>query len=888
VARENSEQDTLYVGEFKGMATSGGTFGADMAFLDSLTNANVEKDGRLRKRSGSRLIYGLEILNDGGELFQFNYKGNEWILQRLGVDLQLYKVNVFNEQPFSITLFCNKSNVLKNATEPLSFAVKAEGDYCHVFVASRSTQLLSLTLVNRELTVATTNAGTRVATAAVGGFTTNVNQSNSKIILSDNSVAATTALSVNSSGVGSFTFQTAIPASVSVGSSVTLMSCFWLRYCDANYYAGTMLSNKGLRLNTIPLDVNVEVPESIRTNYIYNEPIQDLTIESLHLFENTNIAATRFSWIGNRNPVTSNSWDFSNGTYKNEAGKLTIRTPSFVTFGGLVANNVSSQINIIRLRHLLVGAFEKPTGIDIGVFVDKVSKATVMHRADGVPLVNYSTETPTYFSMTSTVSQSPGISLDSVCEVVYLLSQVGAGASNTIADISRDLPQITIGDGFVVPLYGYNLLAKQKSGVFPNKVSIVGNRMLLSGGSNLVLASAADWNFRGFTCTNMQVSGFNFSENSPYLLQIEQNGGNIEAIRSVNGVLIVATQTSTYRVTGSDRNSPPNASSSVISRLTNQIAVEANLVVVNNSVFMSNSNGLFSLEYKSENDEGVVQELSLAVADVFRRYTPTATTYSRVNESIQISFSGTNKVLTFSLRSNTWSYTHVSVPYNLRLFPSLDGFTFAVPKVSSYVLFVCVWNANETADLANVDVVSSATIGANQATISMTPNDVTGTFVLPPELLTTVSPTVKPAYNSTAVSSSNVVVAETAAGNVPKPIITSFVTKSFHNNKLTSAFRFRNMSLVLSKYGTAKAVIVPTQNSTSSKLPVFAIEVDVLGRVKVNNRKNAATTMGNEVAVVLSDLGISESFSLAVVFDRVEVLGFQLDTGAKANRKLAN
>jgi len=354
--RENNDPDVLLVSDFKGMATSGGEYGASPEYLSILTNAHTEKDGTIQKRPGSRTIYSSSSPDTtiARELFQFSYYGRTWLVLRIGKSLLVYAV-VENSSGFqTVRLLAAKDLVLVNAQEPASFAVKAEGEYCHVFVATSSTQLISLTIVARDGFL--NNVTGTSAKMSVGGFYTNASSNNSLVSIEKNNLLILDT-SISISGTGEMTVNYASNPGIVDGDRVFLYSCFWLRYCDSNYYSGTQLYNKSLRLNTIPLDVNVEMPDTTRSNYIYNEPIQDLNYETTWIYKDTDVDATRLAWAGNQNPTTVNQWDFSNGSYKNEAGQLTTRTPAFAAFGELETNNISSQLNFARLRSLLIGAF---------------------------------------------------------------------------------------------------------------------------------------------------------------------------------------------------------------------------------------------------------------------------------------------------------------------------------------------------------------------------------------------------------------------------------------------------------------------------------------------------------------------------------------------------
>lgn len=884
MARDNYNPDALYIGDFKGLATAGGSFGADPSYLQTLTNAFVTKDGKLKQRSGSTYIYGVNTTAIP-ELFQFTFSGERFILHRTGISFSIYRV-VFDNlgQAYDARLLTQKASVLRDASanEPATYAVKTDGNYCHVLVATASTQLVSFTLTFRDTVVSSTTATT--ASGSIGQwFAGNVLSQNNSKVFTSTGVSATTAIA-NVGSALTLTWTTR-PADVVVGSKVRVWSCFWLRYIDASYYQGSQLYSTGLRRNTIPLDVNVEVPESLSTNAIYNEPIQDLDWETYWAYDTNVTNTTRLTKVTNRQPLTANVWDFSDGSYRALNTQLANRTPNYIAFGGLLSNNTSSRVFINRLRSILVGAFEYPSTVDMSVRVDKASATVSWHLFNANQI---SSGEPKYFSFASTVSSSPGVNQEAVVELLYLFNATNAinGAVGQIADISPSLDTHTIGDGFGVPLYGYNLLARTKSFSFPNIVRFVGNRLVLSGGSNQILASSSDWNYRGFSFTNCQVSSLNFSGSSPYLLQLEQAGGNVRAIESVNGVMVVVSDSATYRVSGKERNSPPTADSAVVSRLTNQISNASALTVAENSVYMANTSGLYKLNYVREQDEGVLEDISLPVANLFGEQ-PQSLVYSRAMGCLLMRFPSQRKLLAYSLLTRTFSQVHVSVPFDLMLFPTLDGYLIS----STAGQLVSVWNPLNTVDLRDLQFFTLFTVDATEISVSAVPTSANN-ISLSPYLAQRYSGSfvALPAYNNQVRAVGNAfVLTEQPSGNSAKQVLSSAVTKAIYTDKFSRGMRLREANVLLSGSGLAAVAVGDAGlENANQRLPLYLVSVDSFGRATVTGEQNKASNnlafpTGDTVNVRLGSFGLSEAYAFAIQLSpTLECVGFALNTSARA------
>lgn len=882
--RQNTNTDTIYVGDFKGMATSGGTYAATPEYLQELTNASVTRDGTIRPRKGSVVISGATVTSSVyTEVFKFSFAGNYWVVQRFDTSFNvgIQTNNNATGEPYTIETLAFKSGILRDASakEPATYAVKTDGNYCHVLIATKSTQLLALVLGKRDGVVSSISATNAVATYGQH-YTNSLSVGNTKVVNGDRlSFTGSTLTTVTNTGnTATFTWDTR-PTGVVVGSKLTFVSCFWTRFCDANYYQGSQLWNSALRRNTVPLDVNVELPELIRDNPIYNEPKMELNppVISVFAYNDVLVNASPLSKNTTFNPTGVNEWEWSDGAFR--PGGLVNRNSTHMAFGALAAGNVSNRVNLARIRVVLLGAFETVLTGEVAGFVDKANRPP--------ELFGFSPGNADLFGYTSTTLKAPGVPLDSVVELMLnRTNAAGTGAVTTVVDISNDLVSHTIGDGFCVPLYGYNIVAKTNSFVFPNVVRFVGNRMVLTGSSNQILVGSSDWNYRGYTFNNLQVTSIDYTENSPYLLRVDQTGANIRNLESVNGVMLVFNEVGCYRVTGKSRNEPPNAITAIISKLSNYTAEESTCITIDNKVYFCNKLGLFSINYSNEQSDGVVTELSLPVSDWFTNV-PTQISYSPIMDSVLINGTGQNKQLRFNITTGTWSYAHVAVPYPLKTYKTYDGF---LVNNGNFQL-TCVWSNVATVDLMDFNlIVTSEVFAANSQTIATT-NTQTPTLVSAHELMQTyaVSGTVVPTYgNGARAVGSASVVTEASSAKAAKPIIAHAVTKALYTDKATRGMRLRSISVYIKGVGLVRTAVTGTEASSISR---HNITIDNEGAYSITGAKQKSHNglpTGDTVVASLTDLGIANAFNVAFeIGQNIEVVGYALDTSAKTLSKLA-
>jgi hypothetical protein len=886
MAREG-QTDGIQIG-FKGMATAGGYYSADSSYLQSLTNAYVTQDGTLRRRTGSTFVYAVGETTLTPEVFQFSFGGFKWMIHRRGTNFTILKVYERAGVPYTVEALATKTDVLRpqSANEPATYAAYNSGDYCHVLIATKSTQLVSLTLGAREIAFVTLPTAT-TATARVSQWLTgnNTSSSNSKLQIDGEAFLSPVTAITNASDTYSFTWA-ARPSSVVIGATAKLFQCFWLRYVDSNYYQGNSLYDSALRRNSVPLDVNVELSASVSDNPIFNEPIQDLDYETYRVYDSNITASTALTKVTNRQPLVNNAWDFGDGSYRALSSQLSNRTPKFVSFGGLLSGgNVNTRVYVSRLRTILVGGFSYPSISDLRVISDKALVTNnSWHSFTGT---NITSGEPKYFSFVATGGTPPGVNQDAIVELTYRFNAAGGSFAEVYADISRDRDSHTISDGALVPLYGYGLLTKTKNFKFPNIVRVVGNRLILSGESNLILVGSSNWNYRGFSFTNLQITAQDFSENSAYLLELSQNTSKVNDIISVNGVLVVTTDVGVFTIAGSERTNPPNAMTASVSKLSDQVFDKNCALVLNNTVHLTNDNGLFKLNYARETDVNLLDNVSLPVSNLFAAK-PVAITYSNNNNSILIKREGRPKLLTYNVLSETWSYTQASVSFEMQLFPSFDGFVIAT---GTYHV-ISAFDSDVAIDFWTVETFVTPVFTALSATVTTTPALFTE-FVSPTELANNYLSSgagVVPAYDNKLRSVSGAsVLTETTAGNVAKPVLASAVTKAVYTDKLQRGQRVREVFALFRRTGTAKVNVIELE-ADNNQLPTtntITIASDGTYTMDGDRQKNVPNFVaGDTVVVSFSTLGLGESFVLAVELGNTEFVGFQFNTSAKSLSKL--
>lgn len=874
------ENDTPVIASFGGLSSTSYNTTGDIVYLDKLVNAYVDKAGQLRKRKGSITNAALTWTDGtiGVGVHRFKFDGVFYLLIKVGDTLTLYASN----DGRNYNTACQKQFVFNNLArnDKPTFATKIEGNLCHILIAMPSNQLVSFTIVKSTMTA------TVVGSTMTGNISVQVNGVN--VINVNNCIARTTtpllgiyfplAVTHNNS---SFSFTGTFVNQIPTGTIVDVHSFFWLRYCDASYYPGFYLTNSALRRNTLPLDVNVAMPQELATNPLINDPVFNPYIESAKVYANS-VLQTK---VGTRNPTAITEWDFSDGSYYTGAGLLTNPTPAFISFGGLVAGGQNTTISINRLRPVVISG---AAIADIEVFVDKITRVATYYDSNGTVI---GAGAPYYFSLaTSNVL----LNLSSVVEIVDKRNFSGAGAANTVADLDESTGRYIINDGYCVPLYGYNFVINNR--FFPSIVSVVGNRIILAGSDSRIIFSNSDWNYRGFTFNNCQISTIGFSANSAFSVNLSQGSSEIRGVNSVNGVLVVATDIGIFRISSSETTQPPTADNAVVSRVSNEVLPNNDCFnIFDNRVFYVSSNGLFQLEYNQDKDELANASMSTHVSNKFTNVN--ALTYSEELRSFLVTFSDTNEIVAMSLDSESWYSIKFATSAKPAIERGNDGFYFiANDGALTQSLLSCQWDNASTNDVSNLGGFFPLDLPGRSVNITQAPTNVDA-LVCPAELLKLLSPAnivLSPGSNhARTVGETSVSIVESVAGVQPLPVTAYAVSKVFLTDRMDRANRVRSVNLMLTESvgSFSIAFVQPTNDlvDRAQTVETYLIGTNEMGEPLLNNEFPAyqiRASAGNTNNVKIRSTGISEGWAVALKFNGVGIAGLQFDTSVKSRRRL--
>lgn len=884
------DPDVQIVGGFGGLSSASYQATGEVAYADKLVNGYVTSRNEITIRKGSRVAAWLGSMTEARAAslsnYTFTFDSVNYMVVKSGRSILLFTFDS-SWQYLSVQ---QRSNIFysRSDTEEANISTVIENDCCYVLMATKYTPLMVLTIFKRDMVVATVPTSTSLTgNISRYPYTNSINQNN--VSLFDESGAY---VRVNTVSQSNFTLSIATSATHTIAVNSTVKVHFWY-YCygtSANYYPGSYLYNASVRRNSIPLDVNVAIPQQIYSNPLLYEPqIQDLSafVTTTEVWKDQSTPTYTRNTSGS--PSTATTWDYSDGNYLygGSTATQTTRSPYFVSFGALTAGGASETVFFYRWREILVCKNTSIADADLLMFHDKVPVTGRYMRADGTSSVAGQAK---YFAVTA--ASRPALS--AVVELFYGVNR----SIPTVVDLSINNTTITILDGCIFPIYGYSDIADIRTDTYPNQVITVGNRVVFSGYSNRVTMSNADWNYRGITWNNLQVSEIDFNVNSAYTVSIGQQSSIIIGTTSVNGVLIVATDTGIYRISGSTANAPPNATAANVSRVSNELIANAKcLLIYENRVFFVSSRGLYQLQYQDTTEEINITPLSTQVSDFFAKV-PICLNYSAVHRAFMIYFRDTTEVLVYNFNSETFStFKFGFAPVNFSFSQSIDGFVCSFTDASLVAPHWVFWDNSSTTDLSNallpispytasLGVRPSCTLLASSVSVSSTPTLV-DSIVPPVDFVSLLSPLLSTAYGSNhAVSSSppTTVSYPTTGGIRTYPIECFFVSKAFSSDKLIRANRVRAINLLLTGAGTANTAI-----TLVNKTPTFdTTVVNSSGSVQENTSETTRVVAGDLVNIRLRLFGVSEYWAIAVkLTDSLKLLGYQVDSSTKKKGRLS-
>jgi hypothetical protein len=908
------DPDVPVVSAFEGLSSSTLNTTIDPIWLDKLINAFVDENKEIRKRPGSNLSVLISNIpqNVVVELYRFSFDKENYLLIRYGTNFALSCI----ESTGIYRTFVLKFQTLRaaSANEPATYDLINDGAACHILVATPSSPLLSFCLIKRKGTVQSiTNNNSTISFTIEGWPNNNSTFTDSNCcIWSPNSLVHKPSLISQTNSTISFS-STSPFSWAQVGNSVKFHAFFWLRFADASYYPGSFLSSPALRKNSVPLDVNVLVPEDLAANPIINEPqTQPLDKESLLLFQDNpnNAAATRFTYKQNNLPTTQNEWAFSDGSYIAAPNQLTRPSPAFVAFGGLQTGGTPSTFLMCRLRSILLGNGQ---GTDIGEllsFVNKSPNSFPTYYNSNASLIN--TGKATFFSIANHSPSlpgylNPGAEQDAVVELILSTPYSPACSTNVVDLEPSPNGSISIGDGFIIPFYGYNYVADTLNHSYPNIVKVVGNRILLSGRDNTVVFSNSDWNYRGISFNNIQLSSFGFSPASAFSIKLDAT--YTSALASINGVVFVASNKGVWIVKGGSSSSPPTAASALASLVSSEfVNSPANFTVWENKLFFVSQSGLFMVVFNDNINDYEAIKLSEHVSDKFSS-SPSFIGFSPTLRSLLVSFSPplNKELLAFQVDTSTFFTIKLAAAASPILNPSFDGF-FVIcptsPPSSTLVVLVCEWDKNNNFDfvgLSNFQNIISVSLPGNSLVVGPTPTDCSP-ITTPAELISLFSPKLKQAWGANhaqTTDGSSLSITEFNGGMVNFPIFSSLVTKAFTGSRFDHSHYARAFNLLIRGQGSIVCRIVFAGQAYDDRIDetlvsyIGSVDNVALSHFLGEGLLNAAFAhhlpTGAASNIRLKSSGSSEAWQLALLFDspapkNFAVAGVKFDTTAKRRR----
>jgi hypothetical protein len=909
------DADGAVLTSFAGLADGSTSIAGDSVQSHKLVNTFVNRSGELEQRPGTSAKLGLQWTNTGKttEVFAFQFDGCQYSLAKTGNQLTLFFIDVDANGVRFYSRVSYKDNVFRSASdsEPTTMTQVVDGNLCYILIATKSTQLIAFTLVAYSTTVVT-KTGTSQITFSLQDYP-NVNvlaYLNCSAITSDGKYAYK-ATSVSQSGAN-VTYNTNVGEiqTLGVGDPIKFHAYFWMRCADASYYPGFYLWGVSTRRNSVALDVNVQVPFELSDNPLLNESSNNgLGGDILSAIKYTTSPPTLYSRVYTEQPNTEDTFELSDGGYISGSGNKVVRSLSHIAFGALQAGGAVTRVYMARAREIVLASRSSPNISNLLAYVDKLLYATVNYRNDSYSPIG--SGNAKYFSLDSNgvPGVTPGLKGSSVVELVYTANGAGSGASNNVCDLTQGAGTIAIGDGYVIPLYGYNQLADTLRHRYPNIVASVGNRVILTGLDNRVGVSNADWSYRGVSFSNFQVSTIDFNDTSAYQVVLGSGASVVYGATSVNGVIIVATDVGIFRIAGSGATSAPTASQANVAKVSSEIVPNNYcFVVFDNKVYYSSSTGFYQLQYAQEVDELSNESWSTLVNKRWNSGDPTAVSYSKQCRAFLLGFSDRNSLLAFNIDSLTWSEFKFATSARPHVNKTFDGVTFetlATEEPFDENLLVNEFDSS-TVDFNGLGIWFTGALPGLSTVITESDTDVSG-LMTPSELLSILDSRVLSGYGENTARCkgvASVTITEATDTIEPKPIVSAMVSKTFIGDKIGASNRVRGFSLVTNGSGTIDVLVhLPTDDYDDVQLEHNSYSLGLtneytgegllnaqysqrsasLTEVQSTQRKTRSDVINIRTRVV----GIAEAWQMCLKFSSgLRVVGFQFDTSRKGGRRL--
>lgn len=715
--------------------------------LNEATNVVVGGRGRIDLRKGTTLSLYVNTVDEnartGFNIYKVNAFNTKIAIAKIGTSFAVLRDNNGFNSVLSV-----KSNIINNSLSgtPGLFTSYLDDNKLFFIWLCSSCQPLVFIVTNVNAIITSASASGITATINEGAPANNYLNSNNTALLNGSDYVSFSSLSQTNTTITA----TGVNLTFTVGQVCKCLYVFYGRGCDASVYPVNYIYQSAVRRNSVPLDVNVSIPNELTGSFIKNESLPNINSKPYNVFRSSALPLTEAVKVSTQTPATDNEWDFSDGSYRPAAGQRTVRADGTIAFGALEAGGNVVRVHFNRQRELQVNNKIPVPQASLYTYLDKTAVTPTYYDSSHTVTV----DNPTFF----TVNLAQG----NVIEVVYTINNTTVAVPDQrVIDLSLSRP--IINDTIVVPFYGLSLMSKVSSNSYPVLATTLGNRLYMTDTfSGLLFGSNNNWSYRGISFNNFQLDTVEFSSTSVVNIRLD---ADIIGLSSAGNSLIAATQGGIYRVFSSQ--GLPTADTLTIRKVSDKVISHNRLLSVDYKLYVVDNESLYQINYNRDSDDLSTEDVCPALSSVLSKYTPTYLAYSNYYNSLLVGFNN-NFVYMFDTNKNTLTKLGVAAGGNHRLYKTIDGLTIPVNGDGlSKLALLTFSNYNNDCSLNNY--VTGNTVVGRQATITELPYQTKDTFLSPALHLASTIPNLMVSElpsSVAAVGTPSVLVTETAASSL--------------------------------------------------------------------------------------------------------------------------
>lgn len=715
--------------------------------LNDATNVVVGGRGRIDIRKGTTLSLYINTVDEnertGFNIYKVNAFNTKIAIAKIGTSFVVLRDNDGFNNVLSIKTAIINSNL---AGTPGVFTSYLDDNKLFFIWLSATCQPLVFIVTNVSAVITAATLSGITATISEGAPANDYLTSSNTTLFNGNDYVSFTSLSQS----GTTITAAGTSLSFTVGQVCKCLYVFYGRGCDASVYPVNYVYQSAVRRNSVPLDVNVSIPNELTSSFIKNESLPNINSKPYNVFRSSALPLTEAVKVVTQTPATDNEWDFSDGSYRPAVGQRTVRADGTIAFGALEAGGNVVRVHINRQRELQVNNKIPVPQSALFTYLDKVAVTPAYYDSSNIVTVG----SPSFF----TVNLAQG----NVIEVVYTTNTTTVAVPDQrVIDLSVSRP--IINDTIVVPLYGLSLISKVSSNSYPVLATTLGNRVYLTDTfSGLVFGSNNNWSYRGITFNNFQLDTVEFSSTSVVSIRLD---ADIIGLSSAGNSLIAATQSGIYRVFSNQ--GLPTADTLTIRKVSDKVISQNRLLSVDYKLYVVDNESLYQINYNRDADDLSTEDVCPALSSVLSQYPPTYLSYSNYYNSLLIGFN-TSFLYLFNTNRKTLTKIGIATGGKHRLYKTIDGLTIPLSGSGLNKLALLTFS-DYTSDCSLNNYVTGNTVVGRQATVAELPYHTKTTFLSPALHLSSTVPNLMVSElpsSISAVGASSVVVTETAAGSL--------------------------------------------------------------------------------------------------------------------------